>query len=267
MTRWRSEPEVCASGIRRAQLEHARKSEDRYSWSVKKRRLYETIALAAFLAFLPVLYRFFPNLSWTTLLVVSSLTALVAGFLEYRRGVQPYLDLLEKRRYLYSYACDDALDNLLRHDSTVRLNVMEIDRGLLPGRGKFKIVHPLRMEGEPDEGLELRLDQGVCGQAVSQRGFCIAELGAQHGPTFNLDAEQREKTRHLKLILSMPIRRAKKGRGGSVTLTDEIIGVVNIDSKRRGALGYYRRVSVGNQSLLQNQTEALRKSANCVPIS
>lgn len=142
---------------------------------------------------------------------------------------------------------------------------MEVDRGLLPRRGKFEIVHPLRMEGEPDEDLELRLDQGVCGQAVSQRGFCVVDLETPHRPTFNLDAEQREKTEHLTLILSMPIKKAKRGRGGSVTLTDEIIGVVNIDSKMKGAYGFYDKTIIfeadqdEGRSLLEKQTETLRE--------
>lgn len=221
--------------------------------------------LVAVLAFLPVLYRFFPSPSWAVLVGISLLITLVAAFLEHYRSVQPYLDLLENRRFLYGYACNDALDGLLQHDSSARLNVMEIDRGLLPRRGKFEIVHPLRMEGEPDEGLELTLDQGVCGQAVSQHAFCVANLETPHGPTFNLDAKQRERTKHLTLILSMPIKRAKRGRGGSVMLTDEIIGVVNIDSKMKGAYRFYDKTIVfetdedDGRSLLEKQTGTLQE--------
>lgn len=225
---------------------------------MKSRRRYETIVLVVLLAFLPVLYRLFTDPSLWWLFGISLLIAAVAGLLEYRRGVQPYLDLLEKRKYLYGYACDDALDDLLRYDSTARLNVMEIDRALL-GKGKFEIVYPLRMNGEPDEDLKLKLNQGVCGQAVSQQAFCVADLEVRHGPTFDLSAKQREKTRHLKLVLSMPIKKAEKRRGGNVVLADEIIGVVNIDSQRNGALAYYETEQVNGHSLVDEQAEVLRK--------
>lgn len=206
-----------------------------------------------------MLYRLFPVPPLWALVGISLLIAGVAGYLEYRRGVQPYLDLLEKRKYLYGYACDDALDDLLRYDSTARLNVMEIDRDLLGEGGKFEIVYPLRMNGEPDEDLKLKLDQGVCGQAVSQQAFCVADLEVRHGPTFNLSAEQREKTSHLKLVLSMPIKKAEKRRGGNVVLADEIIGVVNVDSQKNGALAYYEAEQLNGRSLIEVQAEVLRK--------
>ncbi len=226
---------------------------------MKTSRLYTTIGLVVLLSFLPVLYRLFSTPSIGTLLLISFIIAAAAGLLEYYRNVRPYLELSAKRNYLYGYACDDVLADLLVYDPSARLNVMEVDRGLRPGRGKFEIVYPLKMEGEPDEDLELRLDQGVCGQAANEGGFCVANLEVPHGPTFNLDAEQREKTRHLKLVLSMPIKKAKRGRGGVVVLQDKIIGVVNVDSKRNGALAYYETKKVNGRSLLEEQAEVLRK--------
>src|SRR5215216_7294127 len=96
-------------------------------------RRYNTILLVVVLSFLPAAFRAFPNLSLGKTLLVSGLIAVVAVFLEYYRGVQPYLGLLEKRAYLYSYACDDARADLRQHDPSARMNVMEIDRALPNG--------------------------------------------------------------------------------------------------------------------------------------
>ncbi len=51
-------------------------------------------------------------------------------------------------------------------------------------------------------------------------------------------------TKDLTLICSMPIRRVRKLSDDSRDITDEVIGVVNIDSKMPNASAFYRRSRV-----------------------
>ncbi|QIN81119.1 tyrosine-type recombinase/integrase (plasmid) [Rubrobacter marinus] len=100
---------------------------------------------------------------------------------------------------------------------------------------------------------------GVCGQAVADGAFKAADLGLESGPTFGLDADQLAKTRGLTMVMSMPVKRARKLDDGTFALTDEIVGVVNVDSKRGGAYDFYRNTLVGpdRRSLLEEQEEVL----------
>ncbi len=198
-----------------------------------------------------------------TLVAASGLIAVIAGGLEYYKGVQPFLDLLEKRTYLYGYACDDPLENLRQHDPSARINVMEVDRALLHRWTKrwsrFRIAYGPSMEGDSDEDLELRLNQGVCGQAVSGQEFVEVDLENPNTPSYDLSLGQQQLTKDLKLILSMPIMKAKRRWRGGVTFTDEVIGVVNIDSKSKDAQQYNARTTVDGKSLLEKQEEELGK--------
>ena len=122
------------------------------------------------------------------------------------------------------------------------------------------------MKGAPDKGSGLKLTQGVSGQAVAQQGFCVADLEAKHGPTFNLTQAQLDKTKDLTLILSMPIRKTKKMPDNTYILTDDIIGVVNIDSRMKGAYDYYQNTILYDAStdeeglsLLDTQFQNLQK--------
>lgn len=233
---------------------------------MKTVRRYSITALVAALAFMPFLYRLIPNMSWVIQFMVAVLIAVVAGFIEHYRSVRPRLKMENKRTRLFGMVCVNALEELHEHDPTARLNIMEIDQRFVDSWSVFEIVYGRGMAGDPDQGLRLKLNQGVCGQAVAQRAFCVANLEIPHGPTFNLDPDQLEKTKNLTLIMSMPIKRAEKMQDGTFILTDDIIGVVNIDSKREGAYDFYENTIVygtdmetGGRSLLEMQTQVLRR--------
>jgi hypothetical protein len=134
---------------------------------------------------------------------------------------------------------------------------MEVDPGLLGRWGKFEIVFSRGMENELDKDLRLKLSQGVCGQAVQQKDLCVANLEVPHSPSFGLDHGQRQKTQALTLIFSMPIKRARKMQDGTFALTDDIVGVLNLDSKMKDALVHYNSTVVDGLSLFDRQKRIL----------
>jgi hypothetical protein len=129
--------------------------------------------------------------------------------------------------------------------------------------GRFRPIYQLYMEGARDMDLRLRVDQGAAGEAVHRKDLYVANLEDPDAPTFRLDEDQREKTRDLTLIFSQPIMRLKKMEDGRFYPTDEVIGVVNIDSKRRGARAFYRETIVTNEgtTLREEVEEALHEMA------
>ena len=198
-------------------------------------------------------------------LLIALLIALLAGFIEHYKSVRPRLKLEDKRTVIFDSVFHGVLTELRRHDSTARFLIMEIDHRILDRWSVFRHVFGRNMGEDPDKDLGLKLTQGVSGQAVAQRGFCVADLEAAHGPTFNLDPAQLEKTKDLTLVLSMPIKRTEKLLDGSYKLTDDIIGVVNIDSKKEGAYEYYQSTILfevdddEGQSLLDIQFQNLQE--------
>jgi hypothetical protein len=221
---------------------------------MKKLRRYKLTALVALLAFLPVVYKLLPpQFPIWALVGVGLLIAGVAAYIEHYRNVQPQLKLEDKKTYLFRQTCDKAFDELRQYDNTARLNIMEIDRGPWGLWGKFDIVFSRGMERELDKDLKLKLSQGVCGQAVQQKELVVANVETkQGGPAFGLDSEQLRKTQHLTLIFSMPIRRAKMSPDGTLTLTDDIIGVVNLDSKMPGAEAYYNTTETVTDAVVKS---------------
>jgi hypothetical protein len=157
------------------------------------RRYTLTVCVSA-LAFFPLLYKLVPNMPWELQFFIALLIAVMAGLVDHYRNVRPRLSLEDRRTRLFDMACGTALEELRRHDPTARLNIMEIDHRFLKSWSVFQMVYSRGMEGDPDHGLQLKLNQGVCGQAVARRAFCVADLEPVHGPTFNLDADQLEKT-------------------------------------------------------------------------
>jgi hypothetical protein len=150
--------------------------------------------------------------------------------------------LEDKRTYLFSTVCRTVLEDLREHDPTAQLNIMEIDYRLIRSLSVFKVIYTLGMGDDPDKNPQLKLTQGVPGQAVARKGFCVADLESKHTPMFGLTADQYDKTKELTLVLSMPIKRTEKMPDGSFVLADDVIGVVNIDTKRPSAHMYYESI-------------------------
>ncbi len=219
---------------------------------------YTITLLVAVAAFLPVLRGAFPQMPVWAQVVLGLVVAAIVGFVEHRKNVAPHLAIEEKRTYLFGYACDDPFAELRRFDDTARMNVMEIDPRLPGQEPVFKTVYALGMDGAPDADLGLRVSQGVCGQAVAQGEFTVADLEVEKGPTFGLSAEQLAKTEDLTLVLSMPIKKTERLPDGTPSVTDEVLGVVNVDSQTRGAHGRYRGETAGpGRPFLEQQEEVL----------
>ena len=81
----------------------------------------------------------------------------------------------------------------------------------------------------------------------------VAELLAR-----SLSEDQRAKTEELTLVLSMPVKKTESLPDGTPSITDEVLGVVNIDSKMEGAHEYYRSQAYApDMSLIDRQRTAL----------
>ena len=203
------------------------------------------------------LFRWLP---WEAKAIVVVVIVVIAALRDYRQNVKPHVDFARKRKYFFDWACAQALKRLREFDETARLNVMEIDWRLpRKKRGRFKPVYQINMEGARDFDLRLRVDQGVAGEAVHRKEPYIGNLEAQNAPSFHLDPDQQEKTKHLTLIFSVPIKRLKRMPDGEFYPSDEVIGVVNIDSRRKDALAFYEGTAVTTEgtTLREEIEEAL----------
>ena len=58
----------------------------------------------------------------------------------------------------------------------------------------------------------------------------MANLEVENGPVFGLSADQHAKTEGLTLVLSMPVKKTERLPDGTPSVTDEVLGVINIDS-------------------------------------
>lgn len=183
---------------------------------------------------------------------------ILSGYIEWSRSA-PVLRLQDRRAVLFGRACEDAMARLREHDDTARLNIMEIDG--LPFRRFFRIIYDLYVDKrDRDKGRKMGVWQGVAGQAAESGEFCYGDItDKEKGPRFGLDADQREKTEDVRLVLSMPIMKAKQGGKAEPELSDKVIGVVNIDSKREDAPEFYRAHMVHGESLQDRQEQALRE--------
>lgn len=226
---------------------------------MKRLRRYKLTLLVALLALvsqLPSIYSSMPN--WLVIVLLAAIV-LAAGYIEYSRSA-PALRLEDKRKALLDNACLNAMKRLRQIDSSARLNIMQIDGLYFRRLSYFNIIYDLFVDDDdPDKRMRLWLGQGVCGDAADKGAFCYADISEKKGPTFSLDADQLERTKSVRLVMSMPIKKAITDGTGEAQLTDEIIGVINIDSKRRKALQYYKTRQVESQSLLQRQELALQE--------
>lgn len=232
---------------------------------MKALQRYTITLLVAVAAFLPVLWRLFPQMPLPVQVGLALLLAALAGYVEHRKNVAPHLNLEQKQTYLFGYACDDPFEELLRFDPTARINIMELDPRLPGQEAVFRTVYALGMDEAPDADLGLRVSQGVCGQAVSEGEFTVADLGIENGPTFGLSADQLAKTEDLTLVLSMPIKKTARLPDGTPSVADEILGVVNVDSRMPAAIRRYheREISPGLVAIDHQEGVLRRVSRLC----
>jgi hypothetical protein len=206
------------------------------------------VLFIAALAFLPLVYALTPNLSFTAKAFIAVAVFVFAGLSEYLHNVKPAVDFDAKKTFMLHMVCDGAFQELKKRDTTARLNIMEAHWWIrqrigsinLPRLGRFEQIFGLEMEGHPDAGLGLWLNQGACGESLAKKELCIAELDREDCPLYGMSEDQREKTKGLTLVCSLPIRGMKRQRDGKFVYTDDIIGVINIDSRMMGAYKQYQ---------------------------
>jgi hypothetical protein len=221
---------------------------------------YKVTGLVALLGLLTQLRAIWPNLSGYIEISVLAAVVLISGYVEWSRNA-PVLRLQSRRRILFDQACKRAMTRLREHDDTARLNIMQID-GLPFRRTRFlRIIYHLHVSKEdPDRGMRMKLWQGVAGQAALSGEFCFGDIAdKEKGPRFNLDAEQQRKTQDVRLVLSMPILKAVQSDTDEPETSGKVIGVVNIDSKRKDALHFYRTLIIDNEPLMHHQEQALKE--------
>ena len=95
-----------------------------------------------------------------------------------------------------------------------------------------QIVWKSNMDYDADENLELTVNQGVCGLAFQEGQIKTADMTVEKPNTYNLNKEQIDKTKELKVIISCPIFQLNYD---TIKRTAKRIGVVNIDSKKSGS--------------------------------
>lgn len=199
------------------------------------------VLLVTALAATPFLYGLFLRSVPTWVKVLISVAFVVLTFVyNYYKDVKPLLSFAERRDYFFDLACTSPLEDLRQNfDKTARLNVMEVSRKLPRRRSEFRPIYTLSMEGDLDKEPGLKIHQGATGVAFRDKRFHVAALEDSEGPEYHLDERQLRLTKDLTLICSMPIRRVRKLSDDSRDITDEVIGVVNIDSKMPNARAFY----------------------------
>lgn len=188
----------------------------------------------------------------------------IAMYIKYTE-VEPDLRFEKKRMFCLDEICLNPMKRLRNFDETARLNIMEVE-GVGPDISKsLNIIYDLFVEANhPDKMMEMGYTQGVCGDAIRKGDLCYADISDPQRPTFGLSTEQLRKTEHVTFVISMPIRRAVETPDGKINLTDEIIGVVNIDSGQPDPEKFYKSTMIEGESLLERQIKALREiSEHC----
>lgn len=197
-------------------------------------------------------YQLVPGLGWHWRLLVAAAIVFGTGYVENKRKNQSGLSLERRRARLFDYFCRGYIEDLREIDDTARIMVLAVEPGPTDNSSMLRNVYSKHMEGDPDHHLDLDITQGVCGEAVTRNSFVAGDLEREHAPTYRLTEEQLEKTRDVTLVMSMPIVGVKIGDDGEPTTTDEVIGVINIDSKMGGAYGFYTEEK-SDGSLLDRQ--------------
>lgn len=227
---------------------------------MKTIRRLKITGLVAVLYALTQLPRVVPDLPVSAHWIIFGLVTIISGVVEWFRNA-PVLRLQDRRKILFDQACKGAMTRLRQHDDTARLNIMEIDGLPLKQLRFLRIIYDLHVgRRDPDKGMRLKIWQGVAGQAAESGQFCRGDIADKEtAPPFGLDAEQQKKTEDVRLVLSMPIMKAVQRSKADPELSDKVVGVVNIDSKKEDAPDYYRNHNVDGRSLLDLQEQALRQ--------
>lgn len=220
------------------------------------------VLLVTALASTPLIYSVFLRgvPTWVKVLLTVAFVVLTVVY-NYYKDVRPLLNLAERRSYFFDLACVAPLENLATNfDDTARLSVAEIRWKLPKRRSRFRVAYTLRMENALDKELKLRLDQGAFGAACAEQDFHVADLeDPERLSSYRLDARQAWLTRDLSLILAMPIRKVRKLPDGSSDVTDEVIGVVSIDSRRENARRFYEERKVDSRFREDEETNLLEE--------
>jgi hypothetical protein len=193
------------------------------------------VLFIAGVASLPLAYELNPNLSFRVKATIAVSVVVFAGLSEYLQSVKPAVDFDAKKTFLLRMVCEAALKELKKRDGTARLNVMEahwwipqrIGKIDLPRIGRFEQIFSLEMDGHPDSGMRLWLFQGACGESLIKKELCLADLDRENCPLYGMSEDQRDKTKGLTLVCSLPIRGMNRQRDGKFVYTDDIIGVIS----------------------------------------
>lgn len=219
-------------------------------------RRFRIALLVSVVSALTLSFQIIPGLGWWWRVSIAVVIVVLTGVIESKRKSQSGLSLEKRRARLFDYFCEGYIDDLREKDSTARIMVLAVERGLTDRSSMLRNVYSKYMQGDSDHHLDLDITQGVCGEAVTGNTFVAGNLEAEHAATYRLTKEQLEKTKDLTLVMSMPIVGAKIGDDGEPTTTDEVIGVINIDSKMPGAHDFYTQEGQGS-SLLDQQKKHL----------
>lgn len=178
----------------------------------------------------------------------------------------------ERQRFLIDQFFEPEIDSLRQFDSTARLNIMRVSG--LPGLRRLRFFRTYRMGDGGDAVLTLKLNQGVAGVAFEAGHWAVGDMEADSwrdargngGPDAcrHMTQDQRDLVRELTLVYSYPIRRlARQGSAGDVRPVDDVIGVVNLDSRQESALGKYTKEGL-HKALLEARLPQLALVAGYV---
>jgi len=162
--------------------------------------------------------------------IIGILTVVLASYYEI---VKPAKRWEENRELICSTLFRPYLEELRTklfegRDVNLRVNVMGVRRSFYPWKeNSFDFKYQLNMEGDPDQNLKLSVSQGLCGEAYREQTFKYVSMVQENPPGYNLSPEQREKTKHLKTIISVPIWEIFSNQPSK----RRVNGVLNIDSK------------------------------------
>jgi hypothetical protein len=96
-----------------------------------------------------------PELPWHLHWIISGLVIAIAGYIEWIKGA-PVLRLQNRRRILFDRACEPAMERLRKHDSTARLNIMEVDGFSVRWFRFLRIIYDLHVDkGDADTRMRL----------------------------------------------------------------------------------------------------------------
>jgi hypothetical protein len=174
----------------------------------------------------------------------------------------------DRQRYFLDLNCQRVIADLRKTDNAARLNVMMV-------RGRhFDFACAYHMDGQADEHIKLGIKEGVAGAVLKMGTWAVCSFENESvlvlGGGKILDEESlkrvrsastAEKTAHLKLIYSYPVRTLqRKGIAGPVGDAGDVFAVINIDSQRPDALDFYIEQGI-HETLLSNLLPAVAQAS------